>query len=68
MTKPGAFDFDFVGVIDDPYGNSKAAFSASAEIMREDWGLTWNVSLETGGVLVSKKIAIEIEIQAALAS
>jgi polyisoprenoid-binding protein YceI len=68
VTKPMAFDFDFVGVIDDPYGNSKAAFAASAEIMREDWGLTWNVSLEAGGVLVSKKIAIEIEIQAVLAS
>jgi polyisoprenoid-binding protein YceI len=68
VTKPVALNFDFVGVIDDPYGNSKAAFSASVEIMREDWGLTWNVSLETGGVLVSKKIAIEIEIQAALAS
>lgn len=68
VTKPVAFDFDFVGVIGDPYGNSKAAFAASAEIMREDWGLTWNVSLEAGGVLVSKKIAIEIEIQAVLAS
>jgi hypothetical protein len=42
--------------------------SAGAEIMREDWDLSWNVALETGGVLVSKKITLEIEIQTTLAS
>lgn len=68
VAKPVALDFDFAGLVDDPYGNAKAAFSASAEIMREDWDLNWNVALETGGVLVSKKIAIEIEIQTTLAS
>ena len=40
------------------------AFSASTEIDREDWGLTWNVALDSGGVLVSKKVRIEIEGQA----
>jgi polyisoprenoid-binding protein YceI len=38
-----------------------AVVSASAEIDREQWGLTWNVALESGGVLVSKKIQLEIE-------
>jgi polyisoprenoid-binding protein YceI len=38
-------------------------FSASTEINREDWGLTWNMALEAGGVLVSKKIRIEIEVE-----
>jgi polyisoprenoid-binding protein YceI len=38
-----------------------AAFSASAEIDREDWDMTWNVAVETGGWLVSKKVKIEIE-------
>ena len=42
-------------VPDDPWGNPKAAFSGSTEILREEWGLTWNVALESGGVLVSKK-------------
>ena len=59
------------GAIDgltDPWGNQKAAFSATTTIDREDWNLNWNVALETGGVLVSKKIGIEIEIQAGPAS
>ena len=68
VTKPVSLDFEFLGVFDDPWGNAKAAFSASTEILREDWGLTWNVALESGGLLVSKKIAIEIEVQAAPAS
>ena len=68
VTKPVTLDLEFVGVVDDPWGNSKAAFSATTEIMREDWGLNWNVALETGGFLVSKKISIEIEVQASLAA
>ena len=68
VTKPVSMDFEFIGLVDDPWGNSKAAFSASTEIMREDWGLSWNVALEAGGVLVSKKITIEIEVQAAPAA
>ena len=64
VTRPVALDFDFLGLVDDPWGNPKAAFSATTEIVREDWGLNWNVALEAGGVLVSKKIAIEIEVQA----
>ena len=68
VAKPVALDFEFLGLIDDPWGNAKAAFSAGVEIMREDWGLTWNVALDSGGLLVSKKVTIEIEIQATLAS
>jgi polyisoprenoid-binding protein YceI len=68
VTKSVVLDFDFVGLVDDPWGNSKAAFSASTEVLREDWGLNWNVALESGGLLVSKKIVIEIEVQASPAS
>ena len=68
VTKPVSLDFEFLGVFDDPWGNSKAAFAGSTEILREDWDLTWNVALESGGLLVSKKIAIEIEVQASLAA
>ena len=64
VTRPVTLDLEFVGVIDDPWGNPKAAFTATGEILREDWGLNWNVALETGGVLVSRKITIEIEAQA----
>ncbi len=41
-----------------------AGFSARTEINREDWGMTWNAALETGGVVVSKKVTIEIEAEA----
>ena len=52
------------GAAQDPWGNTKAGFSASTEIDREQFGLTWNQALETGGVLVGKNIKIEIEVQA----
>ena len=64
VTKPVTFELEFDGVATDPWGNTKAGFSAEAEINRKDWGLEWNVALETGGVLVSEKIKIELDIQA----
>lgn len=65
-TQPVSLDTEFLGVVTDPYGNAKAAFSSKTTIDREDFGLTWNVPLETGGFLVSKRIDIEIEAQAVL--
>ena len=42
----------------------RIGFSASTEVNREDWGLTWNQLLESGGVLVGKKIKIELSVEA----
>jgi len=64
-TRPVTLDIEIDGVAKDPYGNEKLAVTASTEIDREEFGMTWNVALETGGVLVSKKVRIEIEAQAA---
>jgi len=64
VTKPVVLDLEYQGSITDPFGNDKAVFSASTEIDREDWGLSWNQALESGGVLVGKKAKIEIEIEA----
>ncbi len=61
VTRPVDLDVDFEGVGRSPFGQDIFGFSASTEIDREDFGLTWNVALETGGVLVGKKIKIEIE-------
>ena len=47
----------------DPFGNTKAGFSASTDINRSDWGLSFNMALETGGVLVSEKVRIDLDIQ-----
>ncbi len=66
-TKPVTLDARFEGVMVDPWGNPKAAFSARTEINREDWGLEWNVPLESGGWLVGKQVQIEIDVQAARA-
>jgi len=68
ITKPITLAFEFHGVVTDPFGNDKAIFSASAELVREDWGLTWNAPLADGGVLVSKSFRLEIEAQAVLQS
>lgn len=51
--------FEGVGV--NPWGAPVVGFSARTQIDREDWGLTWNAALETGGVLVGKKVTIEID-------
>ncbi|HWL64446.1 MAG TPA: YceI family protein [Actinomycetota bacterium] len=58
-------DLEYTGEGTDPYGNRKVGGSLSGTINRSDWGLTWNVALETGGWLVSDKIKIEIEGQLA---
>lgn len=64
ITKPVTFVLEFGGVATDPWGNTKAGFSAETEINRKDWGLEWNMALETGGVVVGEKIKIQLDIQA----
>jgi polyisoprenoid-binding protein YceI len=64
VTRPVTLDVEFEGAAPDPWGGQRLGFSASAEIDREDWGLTWNVALETGGVLVGRKIRLEFNVQA----
>jgi len=63
VTRPVELAVEALGVIADPWGNEKAAFSASTEIDREEFGITWNAALEAGGVLVGPKVRIEIEVQ-----
>jgi polyisoprenoid-binding protein YceI len=64
VTRPVVLDVEYNGVETAPWGGTVAGFSARTEINREDWGITWNQVLETGGVVVSKKVAIEIEVEA----
>lgn len=63
ITRPVTLRVDYVGHAADPWGNDRAVFSATARINREDWGLTWNMLLEAGGLLVSKEITLEIEVE-----
>ena len=63
-SKPVTFSFDFEGSATDPWGQTRALFAAKTSFAREDWGLTWNAALESGGVLVSKTLELEIAISA----
>jgi polyisoprenoid-binding protein YceI len=63
ITRPVRLQMDYLGHAADPWGNDRAVFSANSKINREDWGLTWNMLLEAGGLLVSKEIALEIEVE-----
>ncbi|MFG2718146.1 YceI family protein [Streptomyces sp. NPDC048416] len=64
VTRPLAIDLEFNGSATDPYGNQRVGFEGSAEILRSDWGLTWNAALETGGVMVSDKVKLTFDISA----
>ncbi|GIF47047.1 polyisoprenoid-binding protein YceI [Asanoa ferruginea] len=61
VTRKVDLKVEFEGAGRNPYGMDIFGFSAHTEIDREDFGLTWNVNLETGGVLVGKKVRIELE-------
>lgn len=63
-TRAVPLDVTYEGTVADPWGNAKAVFAATTEIDREQFGITWNQALETGGVLVGRKVRIEIEVQA----
>ncbi|MDQ1083471.1 MULTISPECIES: YceI family protein [Microbacterium] len=63
VSKPATFSIDFGGFGTDPWGNYKAGATAKTVINREDYGLTWNAALETGGVLVGKDVTIELDLQ-----
>ena len=61
VSRPVVLDVTYAGQAKSPWGTTSAGFSASTKINRKDWGLTWNVALETGGVLVGEDISIAIE-------
>ena len=63
ITRPVTLDVELLGAATDPWGNERLVLSARGGINREDWGLTWNVVLEAGGLLVSKEITLEIEVE-----
>ncbi|WP_306188266.1 MULTISPECIES: YceI family protein [unclassified Streptomyces] len=64
VTRPLTINLEFNGAAKDPFGNERVGFEGKAEILRSEWGLTWNAALETGGVLVSDKIKLNFDISA----
>ena len=63
VTKPVTFSYDFNGVATDPWGATRAGFEASGEINRNDFGMTFNAPLDGGGVLISEKIKINLDLE-----
>lgn len=64
VTRPVTLEVDYLGHARDPWGNDRTVFSAHGKVNREDWGLTWNMVLDSGGILVSKEIELSLELEA----
>jgi polyisoprenoid-binding protein YceI len=67
VTRPVTLDVEFLGQTKDPWGGIRIGFTASAKIIREDWGLNWNMALEAGGWLVGKDVTLNVDVEAILA-
>ena len=63
QARPVVLDLEFQGSSPDPFGNTRAGFEGRTTINRKDWGLTWNVALETGGLLVSEEVKLALEVE-----
>ncbi len=68
VTKEVTLEVEKTGSGKDPWGNARVAFSAKTSVNRKDYGLSWNQALEAGGVLVSEKVDIQVEVQAVFAA
>lgn len=66
VTRPVTLDVALEGVVKDPYGNHRVGFSASTSINRDDFGVSFGAVMETGGLVVAKKVDIQIEAEAVL--
>jgi polyisoprenoid-binding protein YceI len=64
VTRSAQLAVELGGQVKDPWGGTRAGFSAKTTIHRKDYGLTWNSVLEAGGVVVGDKIEISLEIEA----
>lgn len=63
VTKPVTFQVEFGGIAKDPWGNKKIGYTVTGKINREEFGLTWNAALETGGVMVSEDVKFQADVQ-----
>ena len=63
VTNEVVLETEYLGQAQSPWGTTSAGFNAHTKINRKDFGLTWNVALETGGVLVGDEVSINIELE-----
>lgn len=65
VSKPITLSAEYLGSVRDGRGNEKVGFTATGRLNREDYGMTWNQAIEAGGVIVSKEVEIQLNIEAA---
>jgi polyisoprenoid-binding protein YceI len=63
VTRTVTFDVELNGVVADPYGNTKAGFSAESEIKRSDYGIDFNIPGGLDGMVISDRVRIELEVE-----
>lgn len=63
VTKPVSLEVEYSGLVQDPYGNTKAGFSLGGKINRKDFGLVWSAVTEAGSVVVSDEVKLVAEVQ-----
>lgn len=68
ITRPVVLDAEFSGPVKSPYGETTMGFAATARVNREDFGITWNVQMEKGGVMVGRDVRIALDLEADLAT
>jgi polyisoprenoid-binding protein YceI len=64
VTRPVVLQGEYLGTQDTPFGDTRIGFTAETELSRKDWGLEWNMALETGGVVVGDKVKLTIDVEA----
>ncbi len=63
VTKNVKLNVEFGGIMKDPWGNEKAGFTVTGKINRTDWGLVWNATIETGGIMLGEEVKISCEVE-----
>lgn len=66
VTRPVTLNVDFNGIAPDPWGGTRIGLSAQGEITRSDFGISFNMPLEGGGVMIGDKVQLLIEVEASL--
>jgi polyisoprenoid-binding protein YceI len=66
VTREVTFDSEHTGPVTDPWGNTRVGLAGSLAVNRKDWGVSWNMALEAGGVVVSDKVTLEFDVSATL--
>lgn len=64
VTRPVTLKLELTGAEHDPWGNFRVGFEGTVTIRRKDWGVSWNAALDSGGVLVSENVTLELDIAA----